>query len=311
MPRAFITGLTGQDGWYLASLLVERGYEVSGVARHAGEVPSGVTLHHGDMAVAGVLDGLLTSAAPDEVYHLAEDSSVADSWARPQEVPAGIVNGARRLLDACAAHCPAARVVVASSAEVFSGTPAPQREDTPLAPRSPYGRGKADALSLLRERRANTGAHLSAAILYNHESERRAPHFLSRKVSMGVAAIATGRSRELVLGNLDAARDWGYAPDYVEAMARMAQRPVGEDYVIGTGVLHTVRDLCAVAFGAAGLDPEPWVVSDPALFRPVDDGRLVADPGLAGAELGWRATTAFEVMITRMVEADLARLGAP
>ncbi len=310
MPAALITGVTGQDGWYLSELLVSRGYRVVGIARRIGEVPEGVTLTLGDVRDEQVLRDFLRDVRPDEVYHLAAESSVVRSWADPDAAEAAVLDGTRVLLDACRAEVPLARVVAASSSEVFATTDlTPQNEATPLAPQSPYGRGKAKALELVRSRRAS-GAHLSAAILYNHESPRRPPEFLSRKVTRGAAAISLGLATELTLGALDARRDWGFSGDYVDALWRMTQQPSGSDYVIGSGVSRRVWDLCETAFAAVNLEARDFVRSDPAIVRAVDPGNLVADSGKAHRVLGWMPKTSFAAMIRDMVVADLARLSS-
>ncbi len=311
MPSAFITGITGQDGWYLASRLVAAGYSVHGIARREAAVPVGARLHQADVRDASTLRAVLELSRPDEVYHLAAESSVERSWEAPERARQEHRDGLHAVLRAVLDLSPEARIVVASSSEIFARSPTvPQDERTVLAPASPYGAGKVAALELLRAVRDETGAHVSAAILYNHESRRRPLRFLSRKVTAGAAAIALGRATSLQLGNLESRRDWGYAPDYVDAMCRMAQHTRGDDYVIGTGVSRTVRELCEVAFRAAKLDYEDHVVSDPSLIRDADPVTLVADSGHARRVLGWSPTIPFEAMIAAMVTADIARLRA-
>lgn len=306
MPRALITGVTGQDGWYLAGQLRDAGWEVHGIARRRRDVPPGTVLHLADATDAGAMNALVAQVAPHSIFHLAAESFVAGD-APPERVVEAHRRAVVVVLDAWQHVAPHARVVLASSSEVFGGAEgSPQDASTPLCPVTAYGRGKAEALLLLRERRASTGGHLSAAILYNHESERRDPRFLGRKVSLGVAAIATGRQSELVLGDLDAQRDWGYAPEYMTALIRMAAADTPGDYVIGTGVAHSVRQFCEHAFAAAGLDYRAFVRSDEALRRGADPRRLLADPAAAARALGWRATTPFPEMVARMVRADLA-----
>ncbi|MBL8982715.1 MAG: GDP-mannose 4,6-dehydratase [Gemmatimonadetes bacterium] len=308
MPTALITGVTGQDGWYLALQLIGEGWQVHGVARRAREVPPGTVLHMADVANATSFAELVAQVAPDVIFHLA-----ADSWAGGADAAAAVVEAQRTamasVLTAWRTHAPASRVVVASSSEVFGRTTtSPQDASTPLDPATPYGHGKAVALELLRRKRAETGGHLSAAILYNHESERRDPRFLGRKVSLGVAAIVAGRAAELHLGNLDAMRDWGYAPDHVDALVRMANAATPGDYVIGTGLTHSVLEFCEHAFAVAGLAARDYVRSDPHLVRAVDPATLVANVEPAARELGWRATTTFPEMVGRLVRADLARM---
>jgi GDPmannose 4,6-dehydratase len=309
MPSALITGVTGQDGRYLADLLLTAGYQVIGCSRRTPDEPlgGGVEFHACDVRDADALADLVRRATPDEIYHLAADSSVQGSWADPEGAEHALVEGTRVLLDA-ARLAPNARIVLAGSSEIFAGArESPQRETTPVAPISPYGRGKA-ASRALAERQRRDGQHVSVAILYNHESPRRPPRFITRKVTIGVARIALGLDQELRLGNLDARRDWGFAGDYVDALWRMARADSPDDYVIGTGVSRSVRELCAVAFAAAGLDAGTRVVSDPTLVRAVDAASMVADPSRARERLGWAPRTAFETMIGDMVAADLARL---
>lgn len=315
--RVLVTGVTGQDGSYLAERLVAEGALVHGLVRPgdpaaadlARRIP-GIALHTGDLADAGSLAGLVAEVGPHEVYHLGGLSSVAASWQRP--VVAGAVTGlsAAALLQAAWDHArrsgEAVRFVQASSAEIF-GDPAasPQDESTPVAPTNPYGAAKAYAHHLVGVYRGR-GLHASSMILYNHESPRRPATFVTRKITATVAAIARGDVDELVLGNLDARRDWGWAPDYVDAMVRAARRRAGGDYVIATGVAHSVREFVAAAFAAAGIDGwERHLRSDPALLRPVDAGELVGDSGRARRELGWTPTVRFEEIVARMVRADL------
>jgi GDPmannose 4,6-dehydratase len=308
MPGALITGVTGQDGWYLAQQLLADGWEVHGLARRQREVPVGTHLHIVDATDARAVSGVVAAIAPSVLYHLAADSLVASDAPEDLIVRRHLM-ATEAILGAWQRHVADSRLVLASSSEVFAGdrTP-PQDARTPLQPLTPYGRGKAAALQLLRDTRAATGGHLSAAILYNHESERRDPRFLGRKVSLGVAAIVAGRTDTLVLGNLDARRDWGYAPDYMDALRRLAGRSAPADHVIGTGIVHSVREFCDAAFRAAGLDYARYVTSDPALIRATDPVTLVADPVPAARDLGWRATTPFAEMVARMVAADIARL---
>lgn len=305
---ALITGVTGQDGWYLSQLLLGKGYRVVGTARRQREVPHGVELSLVDVTQPEALTSLLHAVRPAEVYHLAADSSVELSWENPVGAERAVVDATRHVIDACARLPSAPHVVVASSCDVFGGqSDWPQRESTPLKPLSPYGKGKAAALELVRLRRRE-GQSVSAAILYNHESPRRPERFISRKVSLGAASIATGRAKQLALGTMDVRRDWGFAGDYVEAMWRMAQREVPDDYVIGTGAPHTVGDLCEAAFSSVGLDYREFVVTDPQFVRPVDPGSLVADPALARRVLDWVSRVSFADMIAEMVAADMARV---
>jgi GDPmannose 4,6-dehydratase len=312
MTRAFLTGLGGQDGGYLAERLLADGVEVHALT-HEQEPPPhapGVELHPGDLTRVDEVRGLLLDLAPDEVYNLAAVSSVAQSWAEPDLTAR--VNGAAAVallesaLQAQDKHGRPVRLVQASSAEIF-GEPAtsPQTEDTPVRPVNPYGAAKAYAhlaVDVYRRR----GLHAVSAILYNHESPRRPEQFVTRKITRGVAAIAHGRADHLTLGNLDARRDWGWAPDYVDAMVRAARADQPADYVVATGVGHTVRDFVAAAFTAAGIDDwEPLVRTDPALVRPADPADLVGDATRARTRLGWAPTVTFEELVRRMVAADL------
>ena len=305
MPSALITGVTGQDGWYLAHKLLDAGWVVHGIARRPREVPPGTVLHLADVTDAPAVHEVVSRTSPQAIFHLAAESFVAGA-----EAPERVVEAHRRaaavVLEAWQHHAPSARFVLASSSEVFGGSPeSPQDASTPLCPITPYGRGKAEALDQLRELRSRTGGHLSAAILYNHESARRDPRFLGRKVSLGVAAIVAGKATELTLGDLEAQRDWGYAPEYMTALVRMAAVEAPGDYVIGTGVAHSVRQFCEHAFAAAGLDYRAFVRTDEGLRRAADPRCLLADPAPAARALGWQASTPFPEMVARLVRADL------
>lgn len=312
---ALITGVTGQDGGYLAELLMSRGAMVHGVVR-PGEGPPEhlrgpqVQLHVMELHDQEALSALLDRVGADAVFNLAGISSVGRSWAEP--VLTGEVNGVfvARLLqllwerqERTGRQC---RFVQASSAEIFAGaTSSPQDESTPISPRSPYGASKAFAHGLVQVFRAR-GMHASNAILYNHESPRRPTSFVTRKITATVAAIAEGRADRLVLGNLDARRDWGWAPEYVDAMVRMAEHGAGDDYVVATGVSHTVADFVRAAFARVGIrDWQHLVTTDPAFVRPVDAVELVGDPSRAAKALGWEPRTGFEELVGRMVDADL------
>lgn len=314
---ALVTGLTGQDGGYLAELLVGQGWQVHGVLRPGESLPEHlialgdqVTPHELELTDGPALTAVLDEVAPDEVYNLAGISSVALSWAEP--VATVEVNGlaVARLLEGCwqlqERTGRPVRLVQASSAELFAGTTqVPQDETTPVQPRSPYGASKALAHHLVGVYRAR-GLHASAAVLYNHESPRRPPAFVTRKITAGAAAIATGRASELVLGALDVRRDWGWAPEYVQAMVLAARHPEPGDYVVATGVSHTVREFVATAFAAAGLpDWERYVRTDAAFARPTDAVDLVGDPSHAEAVLGWSPTVGFTELVQRMVQHDL------
>lgn len=309
--RALVTGVTGQDGSYLAERLLGDGWEVHGVTRPGeGAAPvAGVVAHELDLRDTPSLTALLTGLAPDAVYNLAAVSSVARSWDEPTETAEVNGVGAMALMEAAwrtqEAKGEPVAFVQASSAEVF-GQPdlSPQDERTPLRPVNPYGAAKAMAhlaAGIYRGR----GLRASSLVLYNHESPRRPEHFVTRKITRGAAAVAAGRLDMLRLGNLDARRDWGWAPDYVDAMVRAAQREEGGDWVVATGRSHSVREFAAAAFAAAGVDDwEDRVEVDPAFFRPVDPTELVGDATRASADLGWAPTVTFEEMVARMVAHD-------
>lgn len=319
MPTALITGITGQDGGYLTESLLERGYEVHGVVhgedgqaeRFANDNPQ-VHLHRLELADGSGVHALLASIEPDQIYHLAGISSVALSWEQPllaQQVNA-VATGV--LLDAIwrwAQHTTRRPSVVhASTAEIF-GQPeqTPQDETTPIRPLSPYGATKAYAHHLVSAYRSR-GLHASNTILFNHESPRRPDSFVTRKITKAAAEIAGGRATTLTLGNLDARRDWGWAPDYVAAMVMAAEHETGDDYVIATGTSHTVRDFVETAFAYVGLDWQDHVVVDSALLRPIDAVEQLGNPAKARATLGWIPTMTFHELIARMVDAD--RTGA-
>ncbi len=311
--RALVTGVTGQDGRYLAEQLLGDGWQVHGMVREKAEtVTEGVVVHPGDLADPDVFEVLVPAVAPDVVFHLAGMSSVAQSWQEPAATAELTGTAVARLLQACFAGPAGAgpRVVLASSAEVFGAAEhAPQDERTPVRPASPYGAAKAFALHLGGVYR-RAGHHVSAAVLYNHESPRRPTTFVTRKITSTVAAIAHGTAGELRVGNLDARRDWGWAPDHVDAMVRMAIADSPDDYVVATGEGHTVRELVAAAFAAAGV--EDWqrlVHVDPRFVRPVDAVDLVGDASHARRRLGWTPTVPFEEIVARMVRADLAGPG--
>jgi GDPmannose 4,6-dehydratase len=310
---ALITGITGQDGGYLAEQLTAEGASVHGLVRPGEDVPKhleGVRTHEVDLSDEQGLRRVLQACAPDEVYNLVGVSSVGLSWEQPTLTAE--VNGTfvARLLQLAwqeqERRGRALAFVQASSAEIFAGaTGSPQDETTPVRPRSPYGAAKAFAHHLVQVFRGR-GLHASNAILYNHESPRRPATFVTRKITQTAAAIAAGRADELVLGNLEATRDWGWAPDYVDALVRAARHAVPDDYVIATGQGRTVRDFVATAFARAGVaNWEPLVRSDRAFVRPVDAVELVGDASKARATLGWAPRVPFEEVVGRMVDADL------
>ena len=313
-PRALVTGIGGQDGSYLAERLVADGVEVHALVlesdRPPAHCPDPVVLHTGDVADVEATRRLVLDLAPTAVYNLAALSSVAQSWAEPDLTAR--VNGlaAVALMESARLVGPDVRFVQASSAEIF-GEPshAPQDESTPVRPVNPYGAAKAYAHLAAGVARGR-GQHVSSLVLYNHESPRRPERFVTRKITSTVAAIARGEADHLVLGNLDARRDWGWAPDHVDALVRAARADRPDDYVVATGRSHSVRDFVAAAFAAAGItDWEPLVRQDAALVRPADATELVGDASRARDVLGWAPTVAFEDVVRRMVAADLAGAG--
>jgi GDPmannose 4,6-dehydratase len=315
--RALITGIRGQDGSYLAELLLEKGYEVHGLAREPGEglgpnlaaVGERIVLHRGDLADARSLREAVEAAQPDEVYNFAAVSHIPASWERPLESAEANALGVLRLLDAIVATGAEAHFFQASSSEIFgAATGVPQDETTPLRARSPYGAAKAYGHLLIGAYRARHDLFACSGVLYNHESPRRPEHFVSRRVSAGAAAIKLGLAEELPIGNLEARRDWGWAPEYVEAAWSMLQQPEPEDYVIGSGQAHSVAELVEVAFGLLGLEPAGHLRPDPSASRPDEDDYALADPAKAREKLGWSARTGFEEMVGRMVRFDLDRL---
>jgi GDPmannose 4,6-dehydratase len=312
-----ITGITGQDGSYLAELLLAKGYEVSGVVRrtshHSFErvehlLPR-IRLVHADLLDQHSLTMAVQEIQPDEVYNLAAQSYVPTSFSQPVLTGEFTALGVTRILEAIRLACPRARFYQASSSEMFGKVrESPQTELTPYHPRSPYGVAKVYGHWITVNYRESYGLYAVSGILFNHESPRRGIEFVSRKVTDAVARIRLGFQSELRLGNLDARRDWGFAGDYVDAMWRMLQQPEPRDYVIGTGVMHSVRDLVEIAFSHAGLDWRKHVVTDPAFIRPAEVDVLQADPSLARRELGWEPTVSFAELIGMMVDADLERL---
>ena len=317
MTRALITGIAGQDGSYLAELLCAEGIEVHGVVRDAapGATPNldavrgSVSLHVADLLEPGALAALIEATGPGEIYHLAAPAFVPDSWSALAATMRAIAAPTAELVDAVRAHAPAAHVVLAGSREMFgSSAPSPQREDTPCRPSTPYGVAKLAAHQLVGLAREHDGLHLSSAILYNHESPRRPPQYVTRKVTSAVAAISVGREQRLALGDLHAVRDWSAAVDVVRGMRLMAAAPTPDDYVLASGVGRTVRELLDVAFGCVGLVAERHVDIDPALVRAHEASPAVGDATRARERLGWAAGTSFEELIAEMVQADLEAL---
>jgi len=317
MPSAFITGVTGQDGSYLAEALALQGWELHALTRPVeieGEqlLPAGVEAHYGDLRDPESIGTALRDARPDAVFNLAGISSVARSWVDPVETSLVTGTAVAAILDAAwrwqeESGSPVS-VVQASSAEIF-GLPTyiPQSESTRIAPVSPYGAAKAYGHLLVGAYRAR-GLHASAAVLYNHESPRRSPAFVTRKITSTVARIARGQAHELVLGDLTAKRDWGWAPDYVDAMLRIARHHTADDFVVATGESHSVQDFVDAAFRAAGIDGTGLVRSDPTFIRPVETPELVGDSSKILAELGWAPTVRFDGVVAAMVEYDLSLL---
>ncbi len=317
MPRALITGITGQDGSYLAELLLDKGYEVWGVVRRASTESYERIEHLRDrlrFAQADLLDqpsltSALQQAEPDEVYNLAAQSFVPTSWTQPVLTAEFTAVGVTRLLEAIRQVNPAIRFYQASSSEMFGRVlETPQSEQTPFYPRSPYGVAKVYGHYITVNYRESYGMYACSGILFNHESPRRGLEFVTRKVTNGVARIAHGLDDHLTLGNLDARRDWGFAGDYVDAMWRMLQQDEPEDFVVATGETNTVERLVQLAFDHAGLDRDSHVRTDPALIRPAEVDLLVGDPARARERLGWEPRVDFEGLVRMMVDADLERL---
>jgi GDPmannose 4,6-dehydratase len=318
MKKALITGVTGQDGSYLAEWLLEKGYEVHGIVRRSStenferiaHLTGRIHLHQADLLDQLSLIGVLNRVGPEEVYNLAAMSFVPTSWQQPVLTGEFTALGVTRMLEAIHLLNPRGiRFYQASSSEMFGKVlQTPQRESTPFYPRSPYGVAKVYGHWITVNYRESYNMFCCSGILFNHESPRRGREFVSRKVTDGVARIKLGLQKELRLGNLDAQRDWGYAFDFVKAMWMMLQQDRPEDYVIATGVTHSVRELVETAFGLVDLDWQKYVVQDPALVRPAEVDLLVGDASKAHRTLGWKPETDFRELIRLMVEADLERL---
>jgi GDPmannose 4,6-dehydratase len=315
--RALITGITGQDGSYLADLLVEKGYEVHGMVRRSStetfsrieHVRDRVTLHTGDLLDQRSLGDVMRACQPDEIYNLAAMSFVAASWVQPVLTAEFSGVGVTRMLEAMREVAPGARFYQASSSEMFGKVrEVPQNEQTPFYPRSPYGVAKAYGHFITVNYRESYDLFACSGILFNHEAPRRGLEFVTRKVTHGAASIKLGLQDELLLGNVDAERDWGYAKDYVEAMWLMLQQDEPDDFVIATGEAHSVRELVNVAFEHAGLDPDKHVDTDPKYFRPAEVDHLIGDSSKAKQKLGWEPHTSFEELVRLMVDADLELL---
>jgi GDPmannose 4,6-dehydratase len=317
MKKALITGITGQDGSYLAEFLLEKGYTVYGMVRRSSSqrferihhILDKMELIEGDLTDQSSLDDAIKTIAPDEVYNLASQSFVPTSWNQPVLTSDVTGTGVTRMLEAIRKHKPDAKFYQASTSEMFGKVQeTPQNETTPFYPRSPYGVAKVYAHWITVNYRESYNIFACSGICFNHESPRRGLEFISRKVTDGVARIKLGLADQLKLGNLEARRDWGFAGDYVEAMWLMLQQDHPEDYVIATGVSHSVRDLVETAFGYVGLSLEPYIVVDPKLFRPAEVDVLVGDASKAKSTLGWAPTLSCDEMICMMVEADVKRL---
>lgn len=319
-PTALITGLTGQDGSYLAELLLEKGYRVYGLLRRASTFNTGRIDHliqanhsdqfdfvRGDLTDASSLGRILRMIRPDEIYHLGAQSHVMVSFEIPEYSADTIALGTIRLLESIRGLGIHPKIYNACSSEMFGSAPAPQSETSPMAPRSPYAAAKLCGYQLCRIYREGYGMWIANGILFNHESPRRGETFVTRKITQAAARIKVGIQSKLLLGNLDARRDWGYAPEYVEAMWRMLQQPGPDDYVVATGESHTVREFVEEAFDCLGLDWRKHVVSDPRYFRPLDVDDLRGDFRKAAAKLGWGPRTSFRDLVRIMVDSDLRR----
>lgn len=318
MPSALITGITGQDGSYLAELLLEKGYTVHGVVRRSStenferimHLRDKVQLHQADLLDQLSLIDVIKTTKPTEIYNLAAQSFVPTSWNQPVLTGEFTALGVTRMLEAIRLLDPKGiRFYQASSSEMFGKVvEVPQKESTPLYPRSPYGVAKVYGHWITINYRESFGMFCTSGILFNHESERRGKEFVTRKVTDAVARIKQGKQKVLKLGNLDSRRDWGFAGDYVEAMWRMLQQPEADDYVVATGETHPVRELVEIAFSHVGLNYQDHVEIDPAFFRPAEVDLLVGDPTKAKTKLGWTPKVNFQQLVARMVDADMKRV---
>lgn len=325
MKKALITGITGQDGSYLTELLLGKNYEVHGIVRRASSFNrqriehliqdsdiygNTLFLHYGDLTDASGLNRILEKIGPDEIYNLGAQSHVRISFDMPEYTGDVDAIGVARLLDAIrevglTGEC---RFYQASTSEMFGSSPAPQSENTPFHPRSPYAAAKLYAHWMVINYRLGYNLHASSGILFNHESPRRGKNFVTRKIAIAAARIKMGLQKQLALGNLDAKRDWGHAKDFVKAMHLMLQQPEGDDFIIATGVTHTIRDLLDFAFSHLGLDWEDYVTVDPKYFRPTEVDVLRGDPAKAKEILGWEPKITFEELITEMVDYEMRLL---
>jgi GDPmannose 4,6-dehydratase len=324
MKKAIITGITGQDGSYLAELLLSKGYQVHGLIRRAStfntsridhiyqdphDPDARLFLHYGDLANLGQLANLIYNIQPDEIYHIGAQSHVKVSFDMPEYTGDITGLGTTRLLEAIFRSGTKTKFFQASSSEMFGNAPAPQNEETPFYPRSPYAAAKVYAYWMVVTYRKAYNLFACNGILFNHESPRRGETFVTRKITRAVAHILLGQQSKLYLGNLDAKRDWGYAPEYVEVIWQLLQQETSDDFVIGTGESHSVREFVEEAFGYAGLEWDEYVVSDPRYYRPLEVDRLVADPSKVKSKLGWSSRVTFKEIVRIMVDADMETLG--
>jgi GDPmannose 4,6-dehydratase len=324
MPKALITGITGQDGSYLVELLLSKGYEVHGLIRRASTFNTGrlghiyidphlpgarMFLHYGDLSDSGQLTNLIYNVHPDEIYHLGAQSHVRVSFDIPEYTGDITGLGTTRILEALRRSGIKARYYQASSSEMFGASPPPQSEKTPFYPRSPYGAAKVYSYWMAVNYREGYGMYASNGILFNHESPRRGETFVTRKITRAIAAIKTGKQKELFLGNLDARRDWGFAYEYVQAMWNMLQHDRGDDFVVGTGQSNSVREFVEEAFSYAGMDWKQYVKIDQKYFRPTEVEYLFADASKARKLLGWEPKVTFKELVRIMVDADMEEAG--
>jgi GDPmannose 4,6-dehydratase len=319
MPTALITGITGQDGSYLAELLLSKGYQVIGVARRSSTVTNeriehlldDITVVQGDLTDQGSLLSLLEEFEPTEIYNLAAQSFVPTSWRQPALTGDVTALGVTRMLEAIRFVNPKIRFYQASSSEMFGKViEVPQNETTPFYPRSPYGVAKVYGHWITVNYRESFNIFAASGILFNHESPRRGLEFVTRKITDSVARIKLGLAKELRLGNLESRRDWGFAGDFVEAMWMMLQQDTSDTFVIGTGETHSVREFCEIAFGQMGLDYTEFVIQDERYYRPAEVDLLISDPSKARSVLGWEPAVTFKDLVTMMVEADMERLSS-
>lgn len=317
IKRALITGITGQDGSYLAELLLDKGYEVHGIMRRNSTFTTGriehifdkVTLHYGDLADSSSLHHIVAKVQPDEVYNLAAQSHVKVSFDVPEYTADVTGTGTLRLMEAIRTCAPKAKFYQASSSEMFGKVlEVPQTEKTPFYPRSPYGAAKVYSYWITKNYRESYGMFACNGILFNHESPRRGETFVTRKITRAVAAIKAGKQDKLYLGNLDAKRDWGFAGDYVEAMWLMLQQDKPDDYVVATNETHSVKEFCEIAFGRVGLDWQKYVEVSEKYFRPAEVDLLIGDPAHAKKQLNWEPKVSFKQLVEMMVDADVDAL---